>query len=143
MECPSLERLRTSPGSYSKMSASRPAASSGPGDFMTRSYWSALRCARWRRRAADALAHPAEVRRNGRRVRGRVGRQEHRRARRLVEVEVLVHVAQNLLVLADVGSRVGTAICRGVQSRTAEEVVLNELEVGIAAEDLMVDVAVL
>src|ERR1035438_3538943 len=86
--------------------------------------------------AADAGRLAAEVRRDAGRVRGRVRGQQDRRARGLVEVEVLVDVAEDGFILADVGAGIGPAVGGGVEPVAAEEVVLDELQVGIAAERL-------
>src|SRR5215831_6047997 len=90
---------------------------------------------RWRRGAAQARWPADEVRGNRRRV----GGQQHRRAGRLAEVEVLLQLAEQRLVLADVGPAVGTAVGPGVEPGAAEEVILDELQVRVAAERLVVD----
>src|SRR6266550_34288 len=59
---------------------------------------------------------------------------------RLAEVEVRGQVAEDARVLADVGSRVGTAVRRGIQPGPAEEVVLDELVVRVEGQRLVVDV---
>ena len=70
-------------------------------------------------------------------------RQDQRRPRLLVEVEVGDEVAEDGRVLADVGARVGAAVGRRVEALAAEEVVLDELDVGVEAQRLVVDVALL
>ena len=67
--------------------------------------------------------------------------EDQRWARRLVEVEVVGEVAEDLLVLADVGSGIGSAVGGGVDALAVQEVVLDELVVGVEAEGLVVDVA--
>src|SRR5947209_8857223 len=67
--------------------------------------------------------------------------QDHRRPRKLPEVEVLAEISEQQVVLADVGPGVWAAVGGGIQPFAAEEVVLDELVVGIVAEYLMVDVA--
>src|SRR5580693_1825589 len=94
-------------------------------------------------RAPDAHWLAGEPGRDCERVGRRVRRQEHRRAWRLVEVEVFKQVAEYGCIFPHVGPRIGPGICRRVEPGAAEEVVLDELEVGVAAEDLMVDVALL
>ena len=47
----------------------------------------------------------------------------------LVEIEVVDHVPQNRLVLANVRARVPPTVRLRVESCTAEEVILDELEV--------------
>src|SRR5579884_2675105 len=71
----------------------------------------------------------------------RIGRQDHRRERLLPEVEVAYEVAEQPLVLADVGARVGTAVRPRIQTLAAEEVVLDELQVRVEAVHVVVDVA--
>ena len=50
-------------------------------------------------------------------------------------------VAEHRRVLAHVGPRVGAAVGRWVEPLAAEEVVLDELGVGVEAQRLVVDVA--
>src|SRR5215471_4975245 len=77
--------------------------------------------------------------------RGRAGRgmraQQDRRSRLLAEVEVRVQVAQDARVLADVRARVGAAVGLRVEPRSVQEVVLDELVVGVEGQDLGVDVS--
>src|SRR5207248_11276483 len=73
----------------------------------------------------------------------RTKREEERRPRLLVEVEVLREIAEDRLVLADVRATVGAAVGLGIEPPATEEVVLDELEVGVEAEGLVVDVALL
>ena len=68
-------------------------------------------------------------------------RQDLRRPGLLVEVEVGEQVAEQRVRLAHVGPRVGASVGRGVEPLAAEEVVLDELDVRVVAEDLVVDVA--
>src|SRR5437016_6426064 len=72
---------------------------------------------------------------------GRNPRQEHRLARPLVEVKVLDQVAEDARLLAHRRPRVGSAVGLGVEALPAEEVVLDELQVGVETERLLVDVA--
>ena len=60
-----------------------------------------------------------------------------------LEVEVGGDVAEDRVVLADVGAGVGAAVGGGIEARAVDEVVLDELRVGVEAEDLVVDVALL
>ena len=53
----------------------------------------------------------------------------------------LVRLPRIFCVLADVGPRVGPAVGRGFEPLAAQEVVLDELVVGVEAEGLVVDVA--
>ena len=71
----------------------------------------------------------------------RVEREDQRRAGFLVEVEVSARLPRIFDVLADVGARVGAAVGRGFESPAVQEVVLDELQVGVEAERLVVDVA--
>jgi hypothetical protein len=61
----------------------------------------------------------------------------------LREVKVVGQVAEDRLVLADVGTRIGTPVGLRIDALTTEEVVLDELHVGVEAERLVVDVALL
>ena len=54
-----------------------------------------------------------------------------------------VEVAEDRVVLAHVGPGVGAAVGGGIEPGAVEEVVLDELGVGVEAEDLVVDVALL
>ncbi len=76
----------------------------------------------------------------GESVGGLVGRNTGGRGA-LAEVEVPGQVAEDPLVLAHVGPRVGAAVGLGVQPGPAQEVVLDELEVGVAAVHLVIDEA--
>src|SRR5262249_62129739 len=67
--------------------------------------------------------------------------EDQRLARLLLEVEVADEGAEDRLVLANLGTRVGTPVRRRVQPLAAEEVVLDELRIGVEAERLMVDEA--
>src|SRR5579862_1953872 len=71
----------------------------------------------------------------------RMEREDQRRPRLPGEVEVAHEVTEDGLALADVGPRVGPAVGLRVEALTAEEIVLDELEVGVEAERLVVDVA--
>src|SRR5262249_42477390 len=95
------------------------------------------------RRASQAGGRLGEVGRNRRRVRGRVGGQQERLAWRLGEVEVLVKAAQHRQRLPDVTTRAAAAVGLGGEPGAAEEVIFDELQVGVSAERLMVDVALL
>ena len=90
--------------------------------------------------AARAGRPANEVGRDGPRIGGRVGGQQQRREGGLAEIEVLGQVAQDRLVLADVGPGIWAPIGRGIKPGAAEEVVLDELQVGVAAVCLVVDV---
>ena len=61
----------------------------------------------------------------------------------LGEVEVVREVAEDRCVFADVGACVWSAVGARIEPLAAEEVVLDELRVGVEAERLMVDVAAL
>ena len=67
--------------------------------------------------------------------------QNQGRSRRLREVEVSSEVAQFGVGLTHVRSRVGPAVCGGVESLATQKVILDELQIGVMAEELMVDVA--
>src|SRR5262252_1050644 len=95
------------------------------------------------RRASYACRCLGEVRRELRRVGRRVGGQQEWLARGLTEVEVPGKGAEYRQGFPDVGTWVGAPVGLGVELRTAEEVVLDELEVGVGAEGLMVDVTLL
>src|SRR5205085_8534366 len=69
----------------------------------------------------------------------RVRRQEERAPRLLPEVEVLDEIAEDLRVLADVGATVRPPVGLRVDAPSVQEVVLDELEVGVEAEGLVVD----
>ncbi len=60
--------------------------------------------------------------------------QHHGRPGLLAEVEVVGQVAEDLLVLTDIGSRVGTTVGGGVDALAVQEVVLDELVVGVEAQ---------
>src|SRR5689334_6514662 len=64
---------------------------------------------------------------------------DQRPPRFLLEVEVLDEVAEDLRALANIRSRIGTPVRLRIEPRPAEEVVLDELRVGVEAQDLMVD----
>ena len=59
----------------------------------------------------------------------------------LVEVEVARQVAQDLEALSHVGPGIGSPVRPGVEALPAQEVVLDERQVGVKAQDLVVDVA--
>src|SRR6476661_5541746 len=61
----------------------------------------------------------------------------------LVEVEVVGQVTQLGVVLPDAGTVVRPAVGGGVDPLAAQEIVLDEFEVGVLAEDLVVDVPLL
>jgi hypothetical protein len=67
-------------------------------------------------------------------------RQEVGAARPLIEIETLAEVSQQRDVLAHGGTRVRPAIGPGIEALPAEEVVLDELRIGIEAQRLMIDV---
>ena len=71
--------------------------------------------ARWRRRAPHARAQPIEVCRDARRVGRWIGREEDRGPWSLAEVEIVDHVAQDLLVLTDVGPGIGAPVGLGIE----------------------------
>src|SRR5215468_3572645 len=87
------------------------------------------------RRLANEI--PGDERRVGRRIR----RQQERLARRLVEVEVAEEIAQDRLVFPDIGAAIRPAVGLRVEPGIVQKIILDELQIGIAAEDLMVDVA--
>ena len=58
-----------------------------------------------------------------------------------LKLKSLDEVAEDLRVLAYVGAGVGSAVGPGVDPLPVEEVVFDEFEVGVLAEDLVVDVA--
>src|SRR5690242_1387035 len=96
----------------------------------------------WRRGgAAGAGRLVAEPGGDGGRVGWRVGGQQDRGAGRLAEVEVPAELAEHRLVLTDVGAPVGTAVGGRIEAGGAEEVVFDELQVGVTGQDLVVDVA--
>src|SRR6516165_10674865 len=66
-------------------------------------------------------------------------RQDDRRPWWLVEVEVVHEVAELGNGLAHSRTWIGTSVGVRVQACAAEEVVLDELQVGVVAERLMVD----
>jgi hypothetical protein len=70
---------------------------------------------------------------------GRVNGQDHRLARRLGEVEVLRQIAKLWGGFAHIGPRVWPAIGLRIQSLAAEEVVFDELKVGVEAQCLVVE----
>ena len=61
----------------------------------------------------------------------------------LHEVEVANERAEYRLVLADVRSRIRTTIGRRIQPLSAQEIVFDELRVGVEAQGLVVDEALL
>ena len=70
-------------------------------------------------------------------------RQQHRRSRRLREVEVGGEVAEDPPRSRARRARVGPAVGLGVEAPAAEEVVFDELRVRVEAQRLMIDVAAL
>src|SRR5436190_6884785 len=66
-----------------------------------------------------------------------VGAEDHRRPGRLVEVEVLAQVAEDLEVLPDARPRVGPAVGLRVQPLAVQEPVLDELQVRVVRQRLM------
>jgi hypothetical protein len=76
--------------------------------------------------------------------RGRAGRwvggEDDRRARFLVEVEIGGQVAEDPAVLTDIGARIGAAVRLRVEPRSVQEVVLDELVVGVERQGLVIDV---
>ena len=107
-----------------------------------------LPSARARGRGLSARTLPADVRPQRASVvpsggGGRAGVRLHRQGQRgagwLGEVEGVSEVAELGGVLSDSWSRVGSPVGGGIEPGTAEEVVLDELEVGIVAENLVVD----
>src|SRR6516164_2300342 len=85
------------------------------------------------RRASYTGRCLGEVRGERRRVGRRVGGQQERLARGLVEVEVLGKGTEYRQGFPDVGTWVGTPVGLGVELLSAEEVVLDELQVGVGA----------
>src|SRR5262249_27318448 len=71
-------------------------------------------------------------------VEGRVEREDERGSGLRVEVEVVGEVAEDGCVLTDVWAGIGASVCLRVDARATEEVVFDELEVGVLAEDLVV-----
>src|SRR5207302_1540890 len=67
------------------------------------------------------------------------GRKHHRWARALAEVEIGDEIPETGVVLPDVGPGVGPAVGAWVEPGAAEEIVLDELEVGVERERLVVD----
>src|SRR5882757_6232317 len=98
---------------------------------------------RRQRGTAYAGLRPTEEGRDRGRVGRRVGWQQERRPRWLVEVEVVDQVAELWHVLPHVGTGIGAPVRLRVEPGAAEEVVLDELQEGVAAERLMVDDALL
>src|SRR5437899_12138343 len=70
-----------------------------------------------------------------------VKRKKQRRSWLLVEVEVVDEVAEDLDVFAHVGSRVRSAVGARIEPLAVQEVVLDELEVGVRTQYLVIDVA--
>ena len=68
-------------------------------------------------------------------------RQEERRPRLLVKLKSFARSPRIFAFSRTVGPRVGAAVGRRVEPRAVEEVVLDELEVGVEAQRLVVDVA--
>ncbi len=101
-------------------------------------------CRRWHQSqtgAAPRRGGPTITRCLRSRTRRRVHRQNHRRPRLLVEVEVRAQVAELRIGLANVGTRVRPAVCGGIEALRAEEVVLDELVEGVMTQRLVIDVA--
>src|SRR5579863_4741326 len=69
---------------------------------------------------------------------GGVG-QNFRTARRLVEIEICAQIAELRRVFAHVGTAVGAAIGFRIDALAVEEVVFNELHVGVVTQRLMID----
>src|SRR5581483_10071468 len=72
-----------------------------------------------------------------------VGRENQGRTRRLSEIEVLQQVAELRESLADIRARVWAAIGPGVKALATEEIVFDELDVGIKAQYLVINVSLL
>src|SRR5262245_29980706 len=68
----------------------------------------------------------------------RLARQHHRRPRSLLEVEVGDEVAEQRRVLANGRTWIGTAVSGRIQPLAFEKVVLDELRIGVEAQDLVV-----
>src|SRR4051794_12288518 len=66
-------------------------------------------------------------------------RQQQRRPRLLAEVEVADEVAEDRHVLAHGRARIGPTVSPRVEPFPVQEVVLDELHVGVEAQDLVVD----
>ena len=81
-----------------------------------------------------------EIRRQGGGITERVGRQENGCSGCLSEVEVFHEVPQDAGVFPNVGPRVGASVGGRVKAGPTEKVVLDELEVGVARKNLVVDV---
>src|ERR1700752_3282849 len=81
------------------------------------------------------LEIPRKVRRGGWGVR----RQQDWTEGCLGEVKIIGQIAKLRCVLPYVGARVGPSVCSGIESRPAQEVVFDELEVGIRAENAVLD----
>src|SRR5262249_35569904 len=134
-------RRSTRPATTWTPCGSGPATRSPPSTTCGRRSCSEVLLSGRRRGAPQARAPAEEEGRDRRRVGRRVERQQHRRARNLAEVEVGRQVAEQRQILAHAGPGVGAAVGGGVEPGAAEEVVLDELQVGVAAERLVVDVA--
>src|SRR5699024_4114002 len=90
-------------------------------------------CAALRPAAARRIGRASKSTRSGYPALRGVERQENRSPRLPGEVEVAFEVAEDRLVLAYVGPRVGSAVGARVDPLAVQEVVLDELEVGVEA----------
>ncbi len=68
-------------------------------------------------------------------------RKDQREPRHLREVEVAREITEYRHVLAHRRPGIGAAIGARIESLAVEEIIFDELRVGIEAQDLMVDVA--
>ena len=69
-----------------------------------------------------------------------VHRQDERRSRLLVKVEVTGQIAENRLVFPNIRSRIRPSVRLRVESLAMQEIGFDELEISVAAERLMIDV---
>jgi len=67
--------------------------------------------------------------------------EHYRGAGRLVEVEVVGQVAEDLRLFTDIRPRVGPSVARRVETLAVEEVVFDELVVRVEAQRLVIDIA--
>src|SRR5579859_4613323 len=67
--------------------------------------------------------------------------QDDWRAWRLCEIEISGQVAQNSRILPHIWTRIGTPIGLRIEPRATQEIILDELEVGIKAQGLVIDEA--
>src|SRR5947199_7372957 len=60
--------------------------------------------------------------------------------RRLIEVEIGLEITEMLGILPNIGPRIRAAVVLRVDALRREEIVLDELEIGVEAQRLVVDV---